>query len=131
LPTSPTILVVEHEAAVAAALVDVLREAGYRASFATESLTALAIAVTQSPDLVIADALHVLDTLDLIRALRANLQAQHLLILVLHGSGSQTVALVGVADALLPKPFTLDALRGCVAQLLRRRAREVGGLVED
>jgi CheY-like chemotaxis protein len=76
--------VVEHEAVVAAALVDILREAGYRASFATESLIALAVAVTQSPDLIIADALHVLDTFDLIRTLRANPQTQHVPIRRLH-----------------------------------------------
>jgi CheY-like chemotaxis protein len=120
MPTSPTILVVEHEAVIAAALVDVLHEAGYGASFATESLTALAIAVTRPPDLIIADAVHVLDNLDLIRALHITPQLRHIPILVLHDSGSQAIALASVANAMLPKPFTVEALRGCVAQLLRQ-----------
>jgi CheY-like chemotaxis protein len=69
----PTVLVVDDEPAVADAIAEQVREIGYLAVVALDAHTAIQIAASSPPDIVLTDIyMSDMDGYELIRAIRAN-----------------------------------------------------------
>jgi len=115
------ILVVEDEPTLAQALRYNLEREGYRVLLAFQGQEGLALARTESPDLVILDLiLPDVDGLEVCRALRRDSPVP---ILILTARGEETDRVVGLelgADDYMVKPFSMRELLARVRALLRR-----------
>ena len=136
-----TILVVEDEPAIATIARDYLEHAGFAVVIASDGPTALRLARTAHPDLVVLDlGLPGIDGLDVTRSIRRD---STLPIIMVTARGDESDKLVGLelgADDYLTKPFSPKELVARVRAVLRRtsdgpsEAREVitvGELVLD
>ncbi len=111
-----TVLVVEDHPATRTFITDALEVAGYRVLQAV-GRAALALAQDQHPQVILLD-LHMpeLDGWEISRHLRADAQTAAIPIIAM-SAGQRLASLPpDVADALLPKPFTLSALYAAVAR---------------
>lgn len=121
LPSTPTILVIEDDAAVQALLRDTLEGEGYRVICADSGAQALQTTNTTSPDLILLDLrLPDVDGYAVCQEIRAS-RAQHIPILMVSANQSSRDVLaafhVGASDY-LRKPFDLTELLIRVRSLL-------------
>ena len=116
-----TILIVEDEPNMQAALQYSLKQEGYIALTASDGETGLHMASSMSPDLIILDVmLPILDGLEVCRILR---RQSGVPILMLTARGEEVDRVVGLelgADDYVTKPFSMRELLARVRNLLRR-----------
>ena len=119
---SPIILVVDDERPVREMLAQALEDSGYRVLQAFHGRHALELMAQQRPDLVIADMMMPLvGGVELCRQLKSGPETASIPIILM--SAAETYAGRGTgADALVGKPFDLDALDILVGRLLTARA---------
>jgi DNA-binding response OmpR family regulator len=132
-PSPRTIVVVEDEEPIAAAIAARLRSEGFDVEIAADGLTAVDVCERVQPDLVVLDLmLPGLDGLEVCR----RIQLDHPLpVLMLTARDSETDMVVGLAvgaDDYLTKPFSARELVARVHALLRRveratAAAQIGG----
>jgi two-component system response regulator MprA len=119
---STHILIVDDDSRVTNALRRTLTYEGYHVSTALDGRTALEIARTKSPDLIILDLmLPGIDGLEVCRRLRAVENGVAILMLTARDAiADRVVGLEIGADDYLVKPFALEELLARVKALLRR-----------
>ncbi len=122
--TSRTALVVEDERTINDALAQRLRAEGYRVEQAFDGPTAVELAATVRPDVVLLDVmLPGFDGLEVCRRIQADRPVP---VLMLTARDDEADVLVGLgvgADDYLTKPFSMRELVARVAALLRRVER--------
>ena len=130
MTTSKTILVVDDEARIVELARDYLEHAGFAVLTAADGPSALALARTRNPDLVVLDlGLPGLDGLDVTRQLRTGERTAALPIVMLTARDDELDKLLGLelgADDYLTKPFSPRELVARVRAVLRRADRPVG-----
>jgi two-component system response regulator MprA len=116
------ILVVEDEARIASLISRTLRMEGYQVEVAPDGDTALDLAFTNPPDLIVLDVmLPDIDGLEVCRQLRAAGSDEPVLMLTAKDAIPDRVAgLDSGADDYLVKPFDFDELLARIRALLRR-----------
>jgi CheY-like chemotaxis protein len=113
------ILVIEPDPYIQTLETALLSSFGYRAAFAPDGLTALAMARQMLPRLLIADILVPrLDGLQVCRRLRADPDTRHIRILVFSELLAERRALEAGADAFLRKPLDRNVFFATVRRLL-------------
>lgn len=99
----------------------------YRISRAIDGAPALALARVDPPDIIISDVMMPgMDGLELLRALKANLETSHIPVLLLTAKSDRESRLEGLltgADDYLTKPFVVEELRLRVRNLMDRQER--------
>jgi two-component system alkaline phosphatase synthesis response regulator PhoP len=122
-----TILVVDDEARITQLARDYLEHAGYRVLTAGDGTSALALARSEKPDLLVLDlGLPGLDGLDITRALRRDTS---LPIIMLTARGEESDKLIGLelgADDYMVKPFSPKELVARARAVLRRSEAAAG-----
>ncbi len=124
-----TVLVVEDEPEIARIARDYLERAGFDVRIASDGRSALALARSAKPDLIVLDlGLPDIDGLDVTRALRRESAVP---VVILTARGDESDRLVGLelgADDYVVKPFSPKELVARVRAVLRRAdgAREAG-----
>ncbi|GAC1390836.1 MAG: response regulator transcription factor [Ktedonobacteraceae bacterium] len=117
------ILIVDDESRITSALRRTLAYEGYVVSTATDGESALALAHTKVPDLIVLDLmLPGMDGLEVCRRLRA--AGNEVAVLMLTARDRVVDRVVGLetgADDYLVKPFALEELLARIKALLRRR----------
>ncbi len=130
-----TILVVDDEPGIVTIARDYLDRAGFRVISAGDGPTALRLARTERPSLLVLDLmLPGMDGLDVARALREDPATRALPIIMLTARVEETDRLIGLelgADDYITKPFSPRELVARVRAVLRRAEgeRDVGGLL--
>ena len=115
-----TILIVEDEPNLLAALQYTLTQEGYTALAATDGENGLRMARTMSPDLIILDVmLPILDGFEVCRILRRESDVP-VIMLTARGDENDRVRGLEHADDYVTKPFSMPELRARVRNLLRR-----------
>jgi len=129
------ILVVDDEVSLQETLTYKLEKEGYQVEVAGDGLTALELARSTHPDLVILDVmLPGMDGFEVCRNLR---QESNIPVLMLTARDDEIDRVVGLevgADDYLPKPFSMRELIARVKALLRRARlirEEVGAAVQE
>jgi len=116
-----TILVVDDEPKIVQLLRDYLERAGFRVLTAPNGKTALALAHSEKPDMIILDlGLPEMDGLDVTRTLR---KASNVPILMLTARSDETDKLIGLelgADDYITKPFSPRELVARIRVVFRR-----------
>ena len=122
---SPVVLIAEDERAIAEVVAAVVAEAGFAPLVAAHGQRALELAREHWPVLLITDLMMpFLDGGELIAALRAEAQSRGLAgvpAILLTAAGPLRARAAG-ADAVLRKPFDVDALEALMHRLLALRA---------
>jgi DNA-binding response OmpR family regulator len=122
--SSRSIVVVEDEEPIAAAVADRLRSEGYRVDVAGDGVSAVELCHRVQPDLVILDLmLPGLDGLEVCRRIQTE---RPMPVLMLTARDSETDLLVGLgvgADDYMTKPFSPRELVARVGAILRRVTR--------
>ena len=123
-----TILVVDDEPGIVAIARDYLDRAGFRVITAADGPSALRLARTERPSLLVLDLmLPGIDGLDVARALRGDPATRTLPIIMLTARVDETDRLVGLelgADDYITKPFSPRELVARVRAVLRRSEGE-------
>ena len=123
---SNTVLVVEDEPNLLAALKYTLEQEGYNTLTATDGESGLSVARSKNPDLVILDVmLPRLDGFEVCRILR---RQSNIPILMLTARGEEADRVVGLelgADDYVTKPFSMRELLARVRNMLRRSSSPV------
>ena len=123
-----TVLVVEDEPNLLAALKYTLEREGYDALSADNGETGLRLARERSPDIVILDVmLPALDGFEICRLLRRESSVP---IIMLTARGEEMDRVVGLelgADDYVTKPFSMRELLARIRNMLRRSASSAGG----
>ncbi|MFP3897504.1 MAG: response regulator transcription factor [Anaerolineales bacterium] len=115
------ILIVEDEATLLETLEYNLERQGYHVFTAADGLTALEVARSEEPDLVILDLmLPRLDGFEVCRILRQEMSVPILILTALDEEVDKVVGLEVGADDYLTKPFSMRELVARVKALLRR-----------
>ena len=126
-PETKTILVVEDEQTLRETLAYNLTREGYRVLDAGDGRTAIDVARSERPDLVLLDLmLPEVDGFAVLRTIRQELQSS---ILILTARDSEAEIVLGLelgADDYVTKPFALSALLARVKAVLRRADRPSG-----
>lgn len=134
MPTR-TILVVDDEPGIVQIARDYLERAGYRIITASDGLSALRLARTEIPTLIVLDLmLPGMDGLDVTRALRGDPATRSVPIIMLTARVEETDRLIGLelgADDYITKPFSPRELVARVRAVLRRTEgpRDESGLL--
>jgi two-component system alkaline phosphatase synthesis response regulator PhoP len=130
-----TILVVDDEPGIVAIARDYLDRAGFRVIVAGDGVTALRLARTERPSLLVLDLmLPGMDGLDVARALRQDPATRGLPIIMLTARVEEADRLIGLelgADDYITKPFSPRELVARVRAVLRRAEgeRDTAGLL--
>ena len=110
-----SILVVDDEATIRGLVTGVLEDEGYGVLQACHGAQALVIALQELPDLVLSDLMMpAMNGAELVRQLKNNAATRRVPIVLMTADGRAT-AEEHDADAVLTKPFELDALLALVA----------------
>jgi DNA-binding response OmpR family regulator len=126
--STPTLLVVDDEAAVRRVLVMRLQMAGYRVICAEDGEQALTLFHQEQPDLVVLDVmLPKLDGFAVCRRLRAESCVPIIFLSALDAIAERVAGLDLGADDYLPKPFSPKELEARIATILRRVGRGSAG----
>lgn len=121
------VLVVEDDAQLARALVINLQARRYVVDAAPDGATALSLAASEPPDVLIVDlGLPDMDGVDVIRALRRWSRAPVLVLSARSGSEDKIRALDAGADDYMTKPFNMDELLARLRAATRRTAGAPG-----
>ena len=134
---APLVLVVEDQDEVRDFLLSCL-QASYRLLAASEGETALRLARTERPDLILSDVMMPgMDGLSLCRHLKTDLATSHIPVILLTARAAPAHQVEGWetgADGYLAKPFHPEVLQAHIANLIRSRqqlrSRFAGGDVE-
>ncbi len=122
--TQRSVVVVEDEVTIAAAIADRLRKEGFRVAVATDGPGGVDLCRTAKPDLVVLDVM--LPGLDGLEVCRRIQRDRPVPVLMLTARDSETDVLVGLgvgADDYMTKPFSVRELVARVHALLRRVER--------
>jgi DNA-binding response OmpR family regulator len=126
LPMSQLILVVDDEPKVARLARDYLEKNGFRAIVASDGQSALTIARSEKPDLIILDLmLPNIDGREVCRILRRESDVPIIMLTALSEEIDQVTGLEIGADDYITKPFSLRTLIARVRALLRRTRGEI------
>ena len=126
-----SVLLVEDDVTLADTLALNLRKAGYEVSTTHDGASALELARSVSPDLVILDLmLPEIDGLTVCRRLRQTSEVAILILTARTGEMDRILGLETGADDYLTKPFSLGELQARLGALLRR-ARVRSGRVRS
>lgn len=113
-----TLLVVDDEAPLRGVLAEVFVELGYRVLEAANGREALALLAREPVQLVLSDVMMpVMDGVELCRAVKARSEFAALPVILVTAAGRAAAEHAG-ADAILDKPFSLDALEALVGHWL-------------
>jgi two-component system KDP operon response regulator KdpE len=122
------ILVVDDDPQILRALRINLRARAYEVDVAADGATALRIAATSRPDLVVLDlGLPDMDGADVIRGLRGWATVPIIVLSGRVGSGDKVAALDAGADDYVTKPFGVDELLARIRAVTRRAAPAEAG----
>ncbi|MGC9397515.1 MAG: response regulator transcription factor [Anaerolineae bacterium] len=126
-----TILVVDDEVQILGVVRDYLQRAGYRVLTARDGRTALSIARSKHPDLMVLDIMLPgdLDGLDVCRRIRRDTVLDDLPIIMLTARVEEADRLIGLelgADDYVTKPFSPREVVARVKAVLRRVKQDVG-----
>jgi len=122
-PTAPRVLVIDDEPQIRRFLDIGLRAEGYRVLLAADASAGLAIAATQSPDLVILDlGLPDRDGQDVLAELRQWSSVPVLVLSVRSAESEKVLALDNGANDFVTKPFGIQELMARLRALLRSHA---------
>lgn len=122
----PKILVVEDNPETLDIVTITLEQNGYHVLVAADGLGGLAVALSESPQLIITDLkMPAMDGLEMIRELRRQAITRHIPIIAMsaYRIEHQTDAIMAGADRVLGKPFTPDMLMSFVRSLLTARSK--------
>jgi DNA-binding response OmpR family regulator len=120
---SRTVLLVEDDRDVRAALAIVLADEGFEVLAAPNGFDALTALESREPDVIILDwMMPVVDGADFVRALRAEYHLTTPVLVITAGRVDQGQALSAGADDFLEKPFDIADLIARVRKLAERRA---------
>lgn len=123
---SELILVVDDEPKIVRLATDYLVKHGFRVTAAGDGLTALAVARSERPDLIILDLmLSQMDGREVCRTLRRESDVPIIMLTALAEEIDQVTGLEIGADDYITKPFSPRALVARVRALLRRARGEV------
>lgn len=113
------ILVVEDDEPIRLALRELLEAEGYQVIVAADGAEAIAVLVRELPSLIVTD-LHMpnVDGFQLCEHVRANLRTEQVPIVVLTAE-HRCDRIRNHVDALIRKPFDIDALLATIAQFIR------------
>ncbi len=130
-----TILLVDDEEDILELLRYNLTAEGYRVLCAESGETALEIAGTRKPDLIVLDLmLPGIDGLDAARILKKDKKTQHIPIIMLTAKGAESDVVKGLemgADDYVVKPFSPRVLNARVKAVLRRNEKASGTKGEE
>jgi two-component system KDP operon response regulator KdpE len=128
-PTAPRVLVIDDEAQIRRFLDIGLRAEGYHVLLAATGQEGLALAATQSPDVVVLDiGLPDLEGHDVLREIRQWSQVPVLMLSVRDAEAEKVRALDAGANDYVTKPFGIQELMARLRVLLRQAAK--GGEAE-
>jgi CheY-like chemotaxis protein len=114
-----TILIVDDERPIREMLALALRGAGHRVVEAVHGRQALDLVARERPDLVVSDVMMpLLGGVELCRRLKADPATAAIPVVLMSAAGAHLGRGAG-ADAVVAKPFDLDALDALVQRLLR------------
>ncbi len=123
-----TVLVVEDELKIARLVRDYLHQAGFAVVQANDGLSALALARSKKPDMIVLDlGLPEMDGLDVTRRLR---ETSSVPIIMLTARSEESDRIVGLelgADDYIVKPFSPKELVARIRAVLRRADATLGG----
>lgn len=123
---SPCVLVVEDEQDIRELLAFNLQREGYRVAEAGEGRTALELAATLQPDLVLLDLmLPGMDGFAVCRGLKRNEATAHIPVVMLTARGEEMDRILGLelgADDYVVKPFNVRELLLRMSAILRRQS---------
>ncbi|MDO8682566.1 MAG: response regulator transcription factor [Armatimonadota bacterium] len=121
------ILIVEDESALAETLAVNLKAEGYRTIIASDGVSALDLAASERPDLVILDImLPGLDGLEVCRALRKRTDIPIIMLTAKAREVDKVIGLEIGADDYITKPFSMLELIARVRAALRRHNKDIG-----
>jgi DNA-binding response OmpR family regulator len=124
-PVRRTLLVVEDESTLAAALRYALEREGYRCLIAADGVHALQLAQTERPDLILLDwLLPGMDGIEVCRRVRARSTAPIIMLTARVDEMDRVVGLEVGADDYMTKPFSMRELIARVRALLRRAGQQ-------
>lgn len=114
-----TILVVDDEAPLREFVADVLEEAGHQVLQASNGREALALLASAAPQLVVTDVMMpFVNGLELLQAMKTSASLAAIPVILMPATERRRAVTAG-ADAVLEKPFTLEALEALVQQWLQ------------
>jgi two-component system KDP operon response regulator KdpE len=121
--SAPAVLVVEDDTSLRVALAELLDEAGFRVSSASNGYSGLRLAALEHPRVVLLDlGLPELTGVEVLRELRASPPTRDTAVIVITGNSSRIAdARVAGADLVVEKPFDLDELLSAVHTAANRR----------
>ncbi len=123
-----TVLVVEDELKIARLVRDYLQQAGFAVLEATDGLSALSLARSEKPDMVVLDlGLPEMDGLDVTRRLRANSSVPIIMLTARSEESDRIVGLELGADDYIVKPFSPKELVARIRAVMRRADATLGG----
>ncbi|MDI2132599.1 response regulator transcription factor [Yinghuangia seranimata] len=127
--TAGTVLVVDDDPTVAEVVVDYLRAAGFATAHAPDGPTALAMAESTPPDLVVLDLmLPGMDGLEVCRRLRERAPVPVVMLTALGEESDRVLGLEIGADDYVTKPFSPRELVLRVRSVLRRTGAAAAGV---
>ncbi len=122
------VLVVEDELRIARLVRDYLRQAGFDVLEATDGASALSLARSEKPDMIVLDiGLPGLDGLDVTRKLRATSSVPIIMLTARTDESDRIVGLELGADDYVTKPFSPKELVARIRAVLRRADATLGG----
>lgn len=123
-----TVLVVEDELKIARLVRDYLQQAGFAVLEAADGLSALSLARSEQPDMVVLDlGLPEMDGLDVTRRLRANSSVPIIMLTARSEESDRIVGLELGADDYIVKPFSPKELVARIRAVMRRADATLGG----
>ncbi len=122
------VLVVEDEIKIARLVRDYLHQAGFAVLEAADGPSALALARTERPDMIVLDlGLPGMDGLDVTRSLRATSAVPIIMLTARSEEADRIVGLELGADDYIIKPFSPKELVARIRAVLRRAEATIGG----
>jgi two-component system, OmpR family, KDP operon response regulator KdpE len=121
--STPSVLVVEDDPSLRVALAELLDEAGFKVSSASNGYSGLRLAALEHPRVVLLDlGLPELTGVEVLHELRASPETRDTAVIVITGNTSRMAeARVAGADLVVEKPFDLDELLAAVQTAANRR----------